>query len=122
MAIDYASSGLTTTVPGIKQARGVLPQYVYIKKDLIIPVPGTSDRKARVLHSFYIKVEQLEKEYVASSEISDVFESGEILKEVALSYLQSLVDELIWHEEHKDNLSGHMLKDLKKLQFYLTLV
>lgn len=123
MAIDYISrGGLTTTLPRIKQAHSALPQNVYIEKNLVVSVSSISIRKARVLHPFYIQVEQLEKEYVASSEISDVFESGDTFKEATLSYLHSLVDEFIWLEDHKDSLSNHILKDLKKLQFHLVLL
>jgi hypothetical protein len=113
--------GLTTTVPKIKQVHNTLPQYISLKKDFVFTVPDTA-RQAKVLRPFYIRVEQLEKEFVVSSEISDVFEVGGTLKEAVLCYLYSLAEELIWLQERKDSLSTHMLKDLKKLQFYLDLV
>ena len=69
-----------------------------------------------------IQVEQLEKEFVASSDVSDIFEVGGTFKEVVLCYLCSLAGELIWLQANKDRLSSDMLEELEKIQFYLDLI
>lgn len=123
MIMDYpVGEGLTTTVPKVKQAYTTLPQYIFLKKNFIFPASGAVARQVKVLQPFHIKVEQLEKECVASSDISDIFEVGDTFKEAVLHYLRSLADELLWLQEHKDGLSSDMLEELKKIQCYLASV
>jgi hypothetical protein len=83
---------------------------------------GLKERHARVLRSFNIEVQTVKGGFVAVSDVSDVFELGETPTQAVLSYLYSVVDELIWLQEHTKSLSLPMLKDLDKLQLYLRLV
>jgi hypothetical protein len=76
-------------------------------------------RKARVLRSFSIAVHPIEEGFVATSDISDVYELGETSAQAVSNYLSSLVDEVIWFQKHQESLSPSMLKDFDKLQPYL---
>ena len=98
-----------------------MPVHKQINEGFLLPCPGIS-KEARVLRSFYVKVQLLEGEYLATGDISDLFELGEAAGRAALNYLYSLVDELIWLRKHKESLSGEMLGKLNKLQSYLSLV
>lgn len=90
---------------------------INIARDFLILYP----RKARVLQSFYIKVEPVEEGFVATSPISDVYESGDTFVQAVTNCLYSLVDEIIWFQEHQASLSPSMLKDFDKLQLHLRL-
>jgi len=90
-------------------------KLINIKRDFLILYP----RKARVLQSFFIKVQPVEDGFVATSDISDVYELGETSSQAVSNYLCSLADEIIWFQEHQESLSPSMLKDFDKLQFYL---
>lgn len=102
-------------MPDQKQIR---TGFVPIDQNLLISHPDLGV-KARVLQPFYIEVKPAGNEFVAVSDISDIFETGKTANDAVLSCLYSLVDELIWYRERQQSLSGPMLKDLDKLQFYL---
>jgi hypothetical protein len=93
-------------------------RLINIKRDFLILYP----RKVRVLQSFFIKVRPVEDGFVATSDISDVYELGETSGQAVSNYLYSLVDEIIWFQEHQESLSPSLLKDFDKLQSYLRLV
>jgi len=76
----------------------------------------------RVLQPFYIKAQPSEEGFVATSDISDVYELGESPKQAILNYLYSLIDDLTWSLDHKKSLSTSMLKDLVRLQFFIDMV
>jgi hypothetical protein len=76
-------------------------------------------KTAKILHSFYIRIQPVQEEFVATSDISDIYELGETPAQASLNYLHSLVDELIWFQDNKDSLSESMLEDFNKLQRYL---
>lgn len=92
----------------------------HIHEGVMVRVPGK--RTAEVLSPFYVKVQLTEDGFVATSDILDVYELGETVGQGATNYLYSLVDELIWFQEHKESLSTPMLKDLAKLHHHLGLV
>ena len=98
----------------------MLPGFL-IKKDFLISNPHLM-RTARVLQPFYIKVQLDRGEFVAISDISDIYEMWETRRLAVLNYLYSLVDELIWLQEHQENVSRPMLENFNKLQSYLELV
>ncbi len=79
-------------------------------------------RRAEILQPFDVKVQHVKDGFVVTSDISDVYEMGKTSSQAVLSYLYSLVDELIWLHEHRKSLSLAMLKDLEKLEMYLKLV
>ncbi len=93
----------------------------YINIGLLIPHVNKA-RHVRVLRSFNIEVQTVKDGFVATSNISDVFELGATPAQAVLSYLYSIVDELIWLQEHKKSLSDPMLKDLANLQTHLKLI
>lgn len=97
-----------------------LPDFL-VEKALLIKNPHVA-RTAKVLRSFYINVQPVQGEFVASSDISDVYEVGKVDRQAILNYLYSLVDEVIWLQEREENLSKVMLEKLRKLQMYLRLV
>ena len=120
--VDFASR---TSIPenayksvyvGISSVR-----LAHIDQEFCISRPGIPG-EIRVLQPFYIKVQPVEGGFVATSDISDVYELGESPKQAILNYLYSLIDDLIWFLSHKNDLSSSMLKDLTKLQFFFDLV
>ena len=100
------------------QTRSSVAGLINIARNFLIKYP----RKAKVLQSFSIKVRPVEDGYVATSNKSDVYELGETSAQAVSNYLSSLVDELIWFQEHQDCLSPSLLKDYYKLHFHLRLV
>jgi hypothetical protein len=92
-----------------------------IEKGLQVSSPHLA-RTARVLRPFYVKVGLDHGEFIATSDVSDVYESGEMEGLTVLNYLRSLVDELVWFQEHRGSLSETMLENFNRLQFYLVLV
>lgn len=98
----------------------ILPGFL-IKKGCLISNPDLV-KKARVLQPFYIKVQLESGEFVATSDISDIYEMWETRRLAVLNYLYSLVDELMWFQENQESLSGPMLENFNKLQLYLKLV
>jgi hypothetical protein len=95
-----------------------IAEPITIAKDFLLLCP----QKARVLQPFTVNVQITENGFVATSNISDVYELGDTFAQSVLNYLYSLVDDLIWFEERKQSLSLPMQKELDKLQFYLSLV
>ena len=104
-------------VPRQKQ----LKPSILIEKGLLIPMPRIM-RMARVLQPFYVKIELDQGEFVATSDISDVYEQGKTRRLAALHYLSSLADEIVWFQEHQERLSHAMLESFSKLRLYLDLV
>ncbi|HZO74231.1 MAG TPA: hypothetical protein VFB60_18665 [Ktedonobacteraceae bacterium] len=98
----------------------ILPSFL-IEKGCLISNPDLM-KKARVLQPFYVKVQLDRGEFVATSDISDIYEVRETKGLAVRNYLYSLVDELIWFEENQESLLGPMLESFNKLQLYLKLV
>jgi hypothetical protein len=90
----------------------------YINVGLLIPDVNKA-RHVRVLRSFNIEVQTVKDGFVATSNVSDVFELGATPAQAVLSYLYSIVDELSWLQEHKNALSLPMIKNLDNLQIHL---
>lgn len=123
----------TSSVSSSKRSSTVIPASIdvvvhakvspdlRIEKGLSVDNPFLM-KTARVLSSFYVRIQQVHGEFLISSDVSDVYESGDTPRQATLNYLYSLVDELSWFQEHKENLSHSMLKDFERLQFYLSLV
>jgi hypothetical protein len=118
------------SVPSNKSNTIVAPRSIYvigharvqpsfrIERDLLIGSPYLTN-VAKVLHPFYVKVQQIQGEFIVTSDVSDVYESGDAPEQAVLNCLYSLVDELLWFQGHKESLSYSMFKDFKRLQFYL---
>lgn len=76
-------------------------------------------KTAKILQFFSIRIQPGPGGFVATSDISDIYELGETPEQAARNYLYSLVDELIWFHNNKDILSKHLLEGFNKLQRYL---
>jgi hypothetical protein len=107
----YSMNASSSKTRSIYSVAGI----INIARNFLIPYP----RDARVLQPFHIKVEPVEDGFVAISSISDVYELGETLTQAASNCLYSLVDELIWFQDHQESLSPSMLRDFDRLQFHL---
>lgn len=102
-------------------AHAEVPSVFLIEKGLQVSSPHLG-RTARVLQSFYVKVGLDRGEFIATSGISDIYESGETKGLAVLNYLYSLIDEIVWFQAHKESLSEAMLEGFVRLQSYLSLV
>jgi hypothetical protein len=81
-----------------------------------------SGRYARITQPFSIIPSLEGGKYLATSSISDIYEMGETLGDAVSRYLSSLVDELLWFGEKKENLSDYLMKNYQILQLYVELV
>lgn len=77
---------------------------------------------AIVIRPFVIGLTRTEEGYMASSHISNAYESGATPIQAIKSYLEFLVDELFWLRKNEDNLSASIHEDLYLLQSYLRIV
>lgn len=77
---------------------------------------------AIVIRSFVIELARTEEGYIATSHISNAYELGATPRRAVRSYLEFLVDELIWLQKHEENLSSSIHEDLRLLQSYLRIV
>jgi hypothetical protein len=98
----------------------VLPNFP-IEKGFLIGHPRLL-KAATVLHPFYIKIQPVRGEFIATCDIADVYESGETPIQAVLNCLYALVDEVMWFQDNKESISEPMLRDFKKLQYYVGLV
>ena len=135
MGIQYSQdvpNGATTPIPvnlikSLSISKNISPivqgsilPLIHIEKGFLIAYEDS--KNARVLHAFYIKLRFIEERFIATSEISDVYEEGQTLKEAVIAYLKSLVDELLWFQRHEATLSGSLLHDFRRLQFFVDVV
>jgi hypothetical protein len=88
---------------------------------ITISNPNTT---AVVIRPFTITVEhsETEDEYMATSSIFNGFELEATPSQARESYLRSLVDDLIWLQKHKEELSPSILKELHLLEHYIQIV
>ncbi len=93
---------------------------MYMKRNSVISSPAMKHRGI-VVNAFRIELQPWGEGFIATSSISDIYEAGANPEEAVLSYLSSLIAELVWFEEHKEQLSDALLQDLKKLHFYVRL-
>jgi hypothetical protein len=82
------------------------------------------DTTAVVIRPFFITVEhsETEDEYMATSSISNGFELEVSSTHARESYLRSLVDDLVWLQKHKEELSPAILEELHLLESYIQIV
>ena len=82
------------------------------------------DTTAIVIRPFSIAFEhsETEDEYMATSSISNGFELEATPSQARESYLRSLVDDLVWLQKHKEELSPSILKELHLLEQYIQIV
>jgi hypothetical protein len=98
----------------------MLPGFL-VEKDLLITHPRLI-KTATILHPFYIKIQPVQREFAATSDICDVYELGATPKQAVLNYLYALVDEITWFQGNKESMSEPMVRDFMKLQFYVGLI
>jgi len=74
-----------------------------------------------VLQSFIVEIALTEtkEEYIATSNISNVYELAETASQTLKSYLQALVDELAWLQKNEKSLSPSIQEELYHLQYYI---
>ena len=77
---------------------------------------------AIVILPFVIQITSIEEGFLATSRISNVYELEATPGQVLKSYLKSLVDELVWLQSHKEELSSSILEELHLLQYYVRIV
>lgn len=94
--------------------------YNMIKKGLSIPVPGY-EKKVVVRKTFYIQLLPAEEGLVATSPIADIYEQESSVGDAVRNYLHSLVDELLWLDARKENLSASMLEQFHRIQAYVSI-
>src|SRR5574337_1281428 len=77
---------------------------------------------AIVAQPFIVEVVPMESDFLATSRISNAYELGVSVGQALRNYLEFLVDELIWLQIHKKELSPSIAEDLRLLQNYLRIV
>lgn len=82
------------------------------------------DTTAIVIRPFSVTFEhsETEDEYMATSSISNGFELEATPNQARETYLRSLVDDLVWLQKHKEELSPSILEELHLLQQYIQIV
>ncbi len=93
----------------------------FIKEGLLIPIPFNK-QVAKILKPFYIQLLLTADGYMATSRISDIYELEPSIQEAVRNYLFSLVDEVIWLEEKRENLSALLAQQLENIQTYISFV
>lgn len=92
-----------------------------IGKDVEISI-DEPEAAAIVIRPFVIGLTHTEEGYMASSRISNAYELGATPYQAIRSYLEFLIDELLWLRKNEENLSSSMHEDLYLLQSYLRIV
>jgi hypothetical protein len=101
------------------QAEALLP--VNVREEIIVK-DSCSGSCAQILRPFSIMLSLEDEGYLATSGISDIYETGETRSKAVTRYLSSLIDELLWFQQKKENLSAHLRKTYQTLQMYVVLV
>lgn len=115
-----ANSKTTSSIAGIASANiGSKDYYIHPGLEVSITRPQAT---ATVIHPFVIEVAPNEEGYIATSRISTVYELEATPGQAVKSYLQSLVDELVWLQKQKEYLSPAIQEELYILQNYLRLM
>ena len=119
-SLSRANSRTTTSSVGIANAsKGRV--YYTIREDYKISV-SHPEAAAIVMRSFIVEVSPTEEEYIATSGISNAYELGATPGQAIRTYLEFLVDELIWLQKREENLSPSIHEELHLLQDYLRIV
>ena len=80
----------------------------------------TPQIEAIVLRPFSIQLLPEEGGFIAISNISTIYEPGATRSDAVHNYLYSLVDELIWLEEEKENLAGTILDEFHQINIHIS--
>ena len=80
------------------------------------------EASAIIIRPFVIGLTRTEDGYMASSRISNAYELGVTPYHAIRSYLEFLVDELLWLRKNEENLSASIHEELYLLQSYLRIV
>ncbi len=119
-SFSLENSRTTTSYAGIDNAN-IGSVYYIIPEGSSISV-FQPEASAIVIHSFIVEVSPAEEEYIATSRISNAYEYGMTPGQAIRTYLEFLVDELIWLQKHEENLSPSIREDFRLLQSYLRIV
>ena len=77
---------------------------------------------AMIIRPFIIGLTRTEEGYMASSRISSAYELGVTPYQAIKSYLEFLVDELLWLSKNEESLSASIHEEFSVLQKYLQIV
>jgi|SRR5579859_4674776 len=81
-----------------------------------------SEATAIIIRPFIIGLTRTEEGYMASSGISNAYELGATPYQAIKSYLEFLVDELLWLSKNEESLSASIHEEFSLLQKYLQMV
>ena len=93
----------------------------FIKEGLLITVPS-NNQVAKIIRPFYIQLSLIADGYIVTSPISDIYELEPSIQDAVRNYLYSLVDEIIWFQDKRENLSVLLVKQLENIQTYISFV
>ena len=96
-------------------------QEKYLIKENVLIKKLHSERDAIVKYPFYVQLSPSIDGYVATSDIANIYEMESTKGDAIRSYLYSLVDELMWLREHKDELSQSVLEELRQIEMYVNI-
>ncbi len=74
---------------------------------------------AVVIQPFIVEVSSSEEEYLVTSRISNIYELGTTPGQAIINYLRLLASELVWLQQHEENLSPSIHEELRLLQKYV---
>jgi hypothetical protein len=127
MILPIAISSGTTSIPVIdfRVADAILrcesTNICSIREGVLIPRPNPKV-SARVIQSFSIQLFPSEEGYIAASDLCNITELEKTKGEAVLSYLHSLVDELIWLQKHVEHLSKPLREELNRVRAHIQIV
>lgn len=111
----------TTSSPITTTSAKEVPTVCFIKAGFVLPMP-LHRTYANVLQTFYIQLAATDDGYIATSPISDIYEQDVSAGDAVRKYLYSLVDELLWLREHKEDVSDMIRKQLDLIQSYISII
>ncbi len=125
--LPIAISSETTSIPFVDFRvadaifRAESTNICSIREGVLIPRPSPK-ASARVIQSFSIQLFPSEEGYIAASDLCNITELEKTKGEAVLSYLHSLVDELIWLQKHAEHLSKPLHEELSRVRAYIRIV
>jgi len=117
----YGGVNSEVTILGPEGVGGIKNTYCDIHRGVKISIYNPK-ATAIVIRPFVIELIPTEEGYIATSRISNAYELGATPLRAARTYLEFLVDELIWLQNHEEDLSSSIHEDLRLLQSYLRIV
>lgn len=114
-------NSLSTSIDKPVTSASIQAEERYLVKENIPIKKPDFKRSAIVKRSFYIQLSPSVDGYVATSDIANIYEMEPTKGAAIHSYLYSLIDEVIWLREHKNELSPSVLDELSQIEMYLSI-